>query len=610
MSARPRVAHVTTIDLTLRTLLLAQLTRLRHEGFEVTAISAPGPWVEDLRRAGVRHIAWPHATRAWNLRADLLAFVELCAILRRERFDLVHLHNPKPGVMGRIAARAARVPCVINTVHGLYATPEDRAAKRLAVIAVEWLAARLSDLELYQSREDLRWMRRVGVARAGRSELLGNGADLSRFDPASISDEEVAAVRAALGLPPHCVVVGTIGRLVAEKGYGEFFAAARRLRHEAPTTRFVVVGDADPHKADALAAPDIAAASDAIVFAGWRDDVPAVLAAMDVFVLASWREGLPRSAIEAAAMGKPLVLTDVRGCREVARDGVEGLLVPVRDAAALARAIARLVDDRDLRARLGEAARRRALERFDEARVADTVAARSRELLGAKGLLRAAPARGVAGTSARGGPGDAANAYGALKRAIDLVGALFALGLLAPVAALVALAIRIAMGRPVLFRQERLGLHGRTFVLCKFRTMTEATDERGRVLPDEQRLTRLGALLRATSLDELPEMLNVLRGDMSLVGPRPLLPEYRGLYSPEQWRRHDVRPGIAGPVTAAGRNSLSWDEKFALDTWYVDNRSMHLDLELAARTLWRALRREGVSADGHVTMPRWQGTQR
>jgi glycosyltransferase involved in cell wall biosynthesis/ribosomal protein S18 acetylase RimI-like enzyme len=393
-----RVAHLTTIDLTLRFLLLGQLRRLRDEGYQVTGISAPGPWTADLVAEGIRHIPWPHATRAWNLGDDVRAFLELLAILRRNRFDVVHTHNPKPGVMGRVAARLAGVPVVVNTVHGLYVSPEDRAAKRLPVLAAERLAARFSDLELYQSEEDLAWARRIGLVRPARSVLLGNGTDLSRFD-AGQAAERGRRLRRTLGFEDGDVVVGAVGRLVAEKGYHELFAAAREVRRRHSHVRFVVAGSADRDKADAVSDKDLARAAADVAFVGWSGDVPALLAAMDVFVLASWREGVPRSAIEAAAMGRPMVLTDIRGCREVARDGVEGLLVPPRDPGRLAEAIARLAGDADLRARLGAAARARAGERFDERRVVDTVVSSYRRLLGgrsAKGAdgFRVRPAGG------------------------------------------------------------------------------------------------------------------------------------------------------------------------------------------------------------------------
>jgi glycosyltransferase involved in cell wall biosynthesis/ribosomal protein S18 acetylase RimI-like enzyme len=378
-----RVAHLTTTDLTLRYLLLGQLRRLREEGYQVTGISAPGPHAAALAAAGIRHLPWRNATRAWNLRADLRAAVELWSLLRRERFDLVHTHNPKPGVIGRVAARLAGVPVVVNTVHGLYATPDDPFGKRAAVLGLEWLAARCSHLELYQSEEDLRWARRLRLARAGRSELLGNGTDLDRFDPALVGVERVAELRRELGLPGDALVVGMVGRLVAEKGYRELFAAAGAVRRADPRVRFLAVGAPDLDKADAITEAELERAGGDVCFAGWRDDVRDLLAAMDVFVLASWREGMPRSAIEAAAMGKPLVLTDIRGCREVARHDREALLVRPRDQEALAAAILRLAGDPALRERLAAAARRRAVERFSEAAVADRVVGQYRALLGA-----------------------------------------------------------------------------------------------------------------------------------------------------------------------------------------------------------------------------------
>ncbi len=397
-----RVAHVATVDLTVRYLLLGQLRRLRDEGFDVTAICAPGPWAATLEaEEGIPHVPWPHATRAWDPASDAVAFRELLSIFRRERFDLVHTHTPKPGVMGRIAARMAGVPVVVNTVHGLYATPEDPRTKRAVVGGIELLAARFSDLELFQSEEDLVWARRVGLVPRGRSAWLGNGADLTRFDPGRVDPRRVASKRGELGASNGDLVVGTVGRLVAEKGHREFFDAARRVRERIPGARFVAVGDRDPAKPDAISAGEIERAGRHVAFTGWREDVPELLAAMDVFVLASRREGMPRSAIEAAAMGKPLVLTYIRGCREVARHGIEGLLVPPGDPGALAEAIERLLRDPDLRMGLGRAARARALERFDERRVADAVVAWYRELLAAKGLDGARPAATAGGVRIR-----------------------------------------------------------------------------------------------------------------------------------------------------------------------------------------------------------------
>lgn len=193
------------------------------------------------------------------------------------------------------------------------------------------------------------------------------------------------------------------------------------------------------------------------------------------------------------------------------------------------------------------------------------------------------------------------------KRPLDLLIAASALLVLSPLLLLLALAVRLTMGAPVLFRQQRPGLRGVPFTLLKFRTMRDARDAAGHPLPDAQRLTRLGSFLRATSLDELPELVNVVRGEMSLVGPRPLLMAYLTRYNAQQARRHEMRPGITGWAQVNGRNTLSWDDKFALDVWYVDHVSLALDLRILALTVWKVLRREGISADGQATMGEFIG---
>jgi len=194
-----------------------------------------------------------------------------------------------------------------------------------------------------------------------------------------------------------------------------------------------------------------------------------------------------------------------------------------------------------------------------------------------------------------------------MKRLFDILAAAFGLLLFLPVLCVVAVLIRWKMGGPVLFRQKRPGMNGEPFQMIKFRTMRDAIDKDGRPLPDAERLTPLGQVLRASSLDELPELWNVLKGEMSLVGPRPLLMEYLPLYSPEQSRRHEVRPGVTGWAQINGRNALSWGEKFKLDVWYVENRTFGLDLQIIAWTILKVVRKDGISAAGETTMPRFTG---
>jgi lipopolysaccharide/colanic/teichoic acid biosynthesis glycosyltransferase len=194
------------------------------------------------------------------------------------------------------------------------------------------------------------------------------------------------------------------------------------------------------------------------------------------------------------------------------------------------------------------------------------------------------------------------------KRAFDRAVALGTIVATAPVLAAASLAVRATLGSPVLFTQERPGLHGIPFRIFKMRTMSNARDAHGNLLPDDQRLTRLGKFLRASSIDELPQLWNVLRGELSLVGPRPLLMEYLPLYNPTQARRHDVMPGITGWAQVRGRNALSWEEKFALDVWYVDHWSPWLDLQILARTAQKVLLRDGISSANHATMPNFRGS--
>ena len=196
------------------------------------------------------------------------------------------------------------------------------------------------------------------------------------------------------------------------------------------------------------------------------------------------------------------------------------------------------------------------------------------------------------------------------KRIFDLLVASLFLLLISPILLIVAALVRIQHGKPVLFGQKRPGYRGQAFYIYKFRSMTNARSADGNLLPDEQRLTRLGRFLRASSLDELPEFFNVLRGEMSLVGPRPLLMQYMERYSPEQARRHDVLPGITGWAQVNGRNALSWDEKFRLDVWYVDHWSFWLDLKILFLTVWKVFKREGISQPGHATAEEFMGSEK
>jgi glycosyltransferase involved in cell wall biosynthesis len=370
-SPRRLLVHLTTTDISLVLLLGRQLHAYAAAGYEVVGVSAAGPFVAELTAAGIRHVALPHATRSLSPVDDARAAGEFYRLLRRLKPDIVHTHNPKPGIYGRLGARAAGVPVVVNTVHGLYATRDDPLRRRSAVYALERLAATCSDAELVQNPEDLETLAALRVPRS-RLHLLGNGIDLGRFQLGTVAAASRHRLRAEWGVASDEVVVGAVGRLVWEKGYAEIFEAARLLRARRPRTRFVVAGPAEPGKVDGVPAAALAESErDGVVFLGYREDVEHLYAAMDVYVLASYREGFPRSAMEAAAMGVPIVATNIRGCRQVVDDGLTGLLVPPKDGSALAGAIERLGQQPDLRASMGQAAVVKARHEFDERRVID-----------------------------------------------------------------------------------------------------------------------------------------------------------------------------------------------------------------------------------------------
>ena len=385
-AARRRLVHVTTTDISLELLLGPQLSAFVEAGYEVTGISAPGEFVERIEARGVRHVPLANATRSMAPHKDLLAIGELRRLFRSMRPDIVHTHNPKPGLYGRIAARTARVPVVVNTVHGLYATPEDRWQKRAVVYGLERIASTCSDAELVQNPEDIITLRTVLREPVAKLTLLGNGVDLSRFTAHDHDPHRRRSARAELGVSENTVVVGAVGRLVLEKGYAELFQAWDDLRQEHPDARLVVIGPGDDAKSDSVPVEMMERAQrSGVMFLGMRDDVESLYRAMDMYVLASHREGFPRCEMEAAASGLPLVATDIRGCRQVVDDGVTGVLVPARSAPALREALARLIADPGTRARMSAAAVVRAEAEFGQQRVIDTTLRTYERLLRAAG---------------------------------------------------------------------------------------------------------------------------------------------------------------------------------------------------------------------------------
>jgi lipopolysaccharide/colanic/teichoic acid biosynthesis glycosyltransferase len=380
-----------------------------------------------------------------------------------------------------------------------------------------------------------------------------------------------------------------VGRFTRDKGIAELYEAFTQLQPAYADLRLLLVGDfeaGDPVPPALRARIEV---DPAVIRTGFVTDVEAYYWTMDLLALPTYREGFPGAPLEAQAASVPVVTTDATGAADAIVDGITGLRVPAGDVGALAAALDRLLADPELRARMGQAGCSWVQQNFQRETVWESLLASYRSILQPVARRRQSRFGRIA------------------KAALDRPAAALALILSAPLWLAAAIAIRCSLGSPVLFRQMRPGLGGRPFTLFKFRTMRDSRGPNGELLADRQRLTALGRLLRALSVDELPQLWNVLRGEMSLVGPRPLLMEYLDRYTPEQARRHEVRPGITGWAQINGRNAIGWKRKLALDVWYVDHWSLMLDMIILARTLRNVLLRQGISNPAHATMPEFLG---
>jgi lipopolysaccharide/colanic/teichoic acid biosynthesis glycosyltransferase len=430
-------------------------------------------------------------------------------------------------------------------------------------------------------------LRRCGVPEE-KIALIPNGVEVSMFNPA----DQGEVIRQELGLESKFIALYAGAHGLAND-LGTVLLAAKRLEAY-PDIVFVLVGDGKERPNLIRQAEELGLSNVRFVPAQPKTRMPQFLAAADVCIailkpIPMFTTTYPNKVFDYMAAGRPTVLAIDGAIREVIEAADGGTFVQPGDPEALAQAVLRYYRHPDLRHRHGQNARSYVAVHFNRSQQAPKLEDTFQRVYREKRMNRR---MGLA-----------------LKRAFDIIVSLTALTLLCPLMALIALAIRLSMGTPVLFRQPRLGYQGRPFVLYKFRTMNDKRDEQGNLLPDEQRLTRLGRFLRSLTLDELPELFNVLKGEMSLVGPRPLLVDYRDLYTPEQWRRHEMPPGMAGPVLADGRNALDWEEKFKRDVWYVDRWSLWVDFKILARTAWKVLKREGISAEGYATMPRFHGSR-
>ena len=588
-----RTLTICNIDTMAYKLLLPWLRGLRAAGCAITVACRCGAYADRLRAEEFTLYHVPMRREAKNPFAHLPALVALIRLLRSQEYDLVMVHSLVGATVGRAACLFAGQRPVMYCVHGMYVTQRTGLAMRLVVNAVEKVLSYVTDTFVFVSQEDLAATRKSGLVKATKRALWACGSvDRRVYRP----DEEARCrIRARCGFGEECVVVGIVARIVREKGFREFFEMAAAVAQADSRVHFLVVGDSLPSDRDSVSREfrawiEQAGLNPRFVFTGMTDRVPDYLRAMDIFVLPSYREGFPRSVLEAMATELPVVATDIRGCREAVVHGQTGLLVPVGDSAALTEAVLRLVQDRDARLRMGRAGRDRVAANFDQ----DTMTQRFVEAACATMSARHADSDCTGRRMRKAGVYER---WG--KRALDLTLAAVALLLLSPVFLLVAAGVWLCMGHPVLFQQRRAGRLGKPFTLYKFRTMTGERGPDGRLLPDQVRLTPLGRFLRSTSLDELPNLWNVLNGDMSLVGPRPLPIEYVPLYSPDQARRLDVRPGLVSLNGLYDRSGQPWEKMFHYDVLYTQRITLREDLRILFGMIPVVLSRNGIHRGRH-----------
>jgi len=437
---------------------------------------------------------------------------------------------------------------------------------------------------------------RDGIAETGiktdKITIIPNGSDIDQFRVPASAGTEFLEQHSELQGGPLIVYTGTLGHI---NGVTYFVEVAKSMKTLDPSVKFLICGDGAEKKQIRRHADKCGVLGNNL----WiydpipKTDMPSLLSAATIATslfldIPQMQHNSANKFFDALAAGRPIAINYGGWHKDLAEGRGAGLALPPDDANAAANELRDFLNNPEGVSRAG----------YQAAALADSLF--NRDIL-------ASTLRGVLEKVGTATPTSLAHRHRALfvKRLFDAISSLIALIILTPAMIGIALAIWCSLGRPILFSQIRPGLRGRPFRLIKFRTMADARDARGRTLPDGERLTAFGRFLRSTSLDELPELLNVLTGDMSLVGPRPLLMEYLPYYNSNQNRRHEVKPGITGWAQISGRNALTWEEKFSFDIWYIDNYSFWLDIETLFKTFWVVLKGRGVSASDHVTMPRF-----
>ncbi|MGI2327518.1 sugar transferase [Planococcus sp. YIM B11945] len=584
----PKILQLCAIDRTVDSFLKPLIVKSMEEGYEVhTACTDTGKF-EELEAEGLQMAAIP-IDRSIHPIKNVKTIIHLYKLIKKEQYDIVHVHTPVAALLGRIAAKLAGTKHIIYTAHGFYFHDGMKKNEYRLFFGIEKFAAKWwTDWLLLQSREDYQLALDERFKLTDRTIHLSNGVDIwNKFHKDQIAPEDLETVKKELEIQEGDVVFSFIGRLVQEKGIFELVEAFKQAAEEHPNIKLIVIGGLTKTERDQESYGKLVEQMEhpGIKALGFREDIPLLMALSDAYILPSHREGLPRSIIEAMAMEKPIIATDIRGCREQVFPWQNGLLVEKENAVQLAESIKLLAKDEELRTNFSKKSRAIAEELFDEEKVLE-------KQLDLFRMLTAKPAEVV---KKRRAP-----ITNFSMRAAELVFATLLLFLLSPIFLGIALLIKLDSAGPVFFKQERGGAGGRHFLIYKFRTMYHnhpKGDLDIKVLATDERITKIGYFLRKTSLDELPQLFNILKGEMTFVGPRPALTTQTDNYDDYQKRRLAVKPGVTGLAQINGRNALSWEEKIALDIDYVQKKCLKFDLYILLQTAYVVLKSEGVYED-------------
>ncbi len=581
-----KICHIANSDMAVKFLLLPQLKFLIKEGYNVNVVCSSGKWINDIKKEGIK-IKEITIKRKITPLYDLVSLYKLWSYFRKEKFDIVHTHTPKPGLLGQLAAKMAGVPIIINTIHGLYFHKNNSYIKRKLFIFVEKISASCSTMIFSQNREDIETLIKEKIAKSQKIKYLGNGIDLEKFNSEQFSADFILKKKRELGVPEDYKIVGIVARLVKEKGYLELFEATKAVLKVFPKTILLVIGADEPAKKDAIKREIISdyQIDKNVIFLGERNDVFEIYPLMDIFVLPSYREGMPRSILEAMAGKRPIIATDIRGCREEIDNAKNGILVPVKNSHELANAIISLLSNPIEAKRLGNSAKVKAEKYFDEKLVFGIIKKEYLDIINQK------PYRSEK------------IIYSTVKRIIDFILALLLLVLLSPVFLLIIILVKLDSSGPVFYRGERVGQYGKIFKMLKFRTMVPNAEKTGSIhaSKNDPRVTKIGRFLRSYKLDEMPQLINILRGEMSFVGPRPQVKHYVDLYSNAERVCLNAIPGMTdyASIYFINQDDIAVEndvDKFyreeiepiknKLRIKYAEDRSLYIDAKIFLQTFY------------------------